>query len=82
MWNRRTIWNPFDVRTLQNDIERLSNWPLETLIRFNTEKCVVIILLPRQVKDSILKHHLNGEPLRCANRQHNLVTIAYSQMPL
>ncbi len=47
----RTIESPSDVQSLQNDVDYLSSWSQGALMSFNTHKCVVLRLHPRQAKD-------------------------------
>ncbi len=59
----RTIESPSDVQSLQNDADYLSNWSQGALMKFYTDKFVVLILHPRQAKDKSVQYQLNGEPL-------------------
>ncbi len=47
----RTIESPSDVQSLQNDVVYLPNWSQRFPMSFNTDKCVVLKLHLRQVKD-------------------------------
>ncbi len=42
---------------------------------FNTDKCVVLGLNPRQVKGNNAQNQLNGEHLRSVSQQHDLGVI-------
>ncbi len=49
---------------------------------FNTDKCVVLRLHPRQVKDNNVQYQLNIEPLRSASHQRDLgVTVDETLKP-
>ncbi len=49
---------------------------------FNTDKCVVLRLHPRQAKDNNVQHQLNGEPLRSVSHQRDLaVTVDETPKP-
>ncbi len=48
----RTIESPPDVQSLQNDVDYLSSWSQGALMSFNTDKCVVLRLHPRQSRDN------------------------------
>ncbi len=67
-----TIESPSDVQKLQHDVDYLSNWSQGVLMSFNTDKCVVLRLHPRQAKDNnvqLYNNQLNGEPLRSVSHQ-------------
>ncbi len=71
----RTIESPSDFPILQNDFEYLPNWSQGALMSFNTDKCVVVRLHPRQAKDNNVQYQLNGEPLRSVSHQRDLGVI-------
>ncbi len=61
----RTLKSPSDVQCLLNNIHRLSTWSQTALVRFKTDKCVVLRPHPQQAEDSNPQYQLNGERLRC-----------------
>ncbi len=68
----RTIESPSDVQSLQNDVDYLSSWSQGALLSFNTDKCVVLRLHPRQARDNNVQYQLNGEHLRSISHQRDL----------
>ncbi len=44
-------------------------------MRFNTDKCVVLRLHPRQTMDNNVQYQLNGEQLSSVSHQRNLVVV-------
>ncbi len=65
----KIIDSPSDVQSLQNDIDYLSNWSQGGPMSFNTDKCVVLRLHPRQAKDNKAQYQLNGEAFRSVNQE-------------
>ncbi len=63
----RTIESSSDVQRLQNDVDYLSSWSQGALMSFNTNKCVVLRLHPRQARDNNVQYQLNGEHLRISH---------------
>ncbi len=59
------IWWPIEYKNgfqrLQNIIHRLSNWFKVALVRFNTDRCVVLRLYFRITKNSYVQCQLSGE---------------------
>ncbi len=43
---------------------------------FNTDKCVVLRLHPRQARNNNVQYQLNGKHFRSVNHQHDLGVIA------
>ncbi len=64
-----TIESPFGVQSLQNDVDYLSSWSQGALMSFNTGKCVILRLHPRQARDNNVQYQLNGEHLRSVSHQ-------------
>ncbi len=75
MW--RTIESPSDVQSLQNDVDYLSSWSQGGLMSFNTDKCVVLRLHPRQARENNVHYQLNGEHPK--NRKHSLNKLYYTR---
>ncbi len=71
----RTIGSLSDVQCMQKDVDYLSSWSEEALMSFNTEKCVVLRLHPRQARDNNVQYILNGEHLRSVSHQRDLGVI-------
>ncbi len=70
----RTIESPSDVQSLQNDVDYLSSWSQGALMTFNTDKCAVLRLYPRQARDNNVQYQLNGEHLRSVSHQRSSLT--------
>ncbi len=71
----KTIDSTSDVQSLQNDVDYLSSWSQGALMRFNTDKCVVLRLHPRQARDNNVQYQLNGWFLRSVSHQCDLGVI-------
>ncbi len=67
----RTIDSPADGESLQNDVDYLSSWSQGALMSFNTDKCVVLRLHPRQARDNKVQYQLNREHLRSVSHQRD-----------
>ncbi len=64
----RTIESSSDVQRLQNDINHLSIWSHGALMNFNTDKCAVLQLHPRQARNNNVQY---GEHLKSESHQRD-----------
>ncbi len=71
----RTIEIPFNVQSLQNDVDYLSSWSQGALMSLNTDKYAVLRLHPRQARENNVQYQLNGEHLRSVSHQRDLGVI-------
>ncbi len=75
-----TIESPFDVQSLQNDINQLSTWSQRALISFNADKCVILRLHPQQAKGSNPQYRLNGGRLKRVNHRVSDLGVIVDEM--